>query len=83
MRVEKWWNEICGRGQREKPQEKPTQTPFRPPRNPHGEIETPASSRLRHGAGMEKGIVVNLKHFTDKWLTVQRAIFSQLSSVYD
>ena len=33
--VEKWWNEICGRGKREIPREKPTQTPFRPPRNPH------------------------------------------------
>ena len=29
MSVEKWWNEICGRGKREKPREKPTQTPFR------------------------------------------------------
>ena len=37
---EKWWNEICGRGKREKPREKPTQTPFRPPRNPHGVTET-------------------------------------------
>ena len=36
MSVEKWWNEICGRGKREKPREKPTQTPFRPARNPHG-----------------------------------------------
>ena len=35
MSVEKWWNEICGRGEREKPREKPTQTPFRPPRNTH------------------------------------------------
>ena len=31
MSVEKWWNEICGRGKWEKPREKPTQTPFRPP----------------------------------------------------
>ena len=28
MSVEKWWNEICDRGEREKPREKPTQTPF-------------------------------------------------------
>ena len=40
MSVEKWWNEICGRENREKPQEKSTQTPFRPPRNPHGVTET-------------------------------------------
>ena len=40
MSVEKWWNEICGRGKREEPREKPTQTPFRPPRNPHGGTET-------------------------------------------
>ena len=59
MSVEKWWNEVCGRGKREKPREKPTQTPFRPPRNPHGGIETRtrdpsggrrASNRLRHEA---------------------------------
>ena len=40
MRVEKWWNEICGRGKREKPCEKPTQTLLRPPRNPYGGTET-------------------------------------------
>ena len=59
MNVEKWWNEIGGRGKREKPREKPTQTPFRPPRNPHGgtEMQTrdpsggrQASNRLRHEA---------------------------------
>ena len=38
--VEKWWNEIFGMGKREKPREKPTQTPFRPPRNQHGVIQT-------------------------------------------
>ena len=57
MSVEKWWNEICGRGKQEKPREKPTQTPFRPPRNPHGGTVTRtrdpsggrrASNRLRH-----------------------------------
>ena len=37
--VEKWWNEISGRGKRDKPREKTTQTPFRPLRNPHGVIE--------------------------------------------
>ena len=36
MSVEKWWNVICGKGKWEKPREKPTQTPFHPPRNPHG-----------------------------------------------
>ena len=57
MSVEKWWNEISGRGKREKPREKPTQTPFRPPRHPYGVTETAtrdpsggrrASNRLRH-----------------------------------
>ena len=57
--MEKWWNEICGRGKWEKPREKPTQTSFRPPRNPHGVTETRtgdpsggrrASNRLRHEA---------------------------------
>ena len=50
---------ICGRGKWEKPREKPTQTPFRPPRNPHGVTETRtrdpsggrrAPNRLRHEA---------------------------------
>ena len=59
MSVEKWWNEICGRGKREKPREKHTQTPFRPQRNPHGVTETRtrdpssgrrAANRLRHEA---------------------------------
>ena len=40
MNMEKWWNEICGRGKREKSREKPTQTPFHPPRNPQGMTET-------------------------------------------
>ena len=57
--VEKWWNESRGRGKREKPCEKPTQTPFRPPRNPHAGTETRtrdpsggrrAPNRLRHEA---------------------------------
>ena len=59
MSVEKWWNEISGRGKREKPREKPTQTPFRPPRNPHRVTEMRtrdpsggrrAPNRLRHEA---------------------------------
>ena len=66
MSVEKLWNEICGRGKRENHREKPTQTPFRPPRNPHGLTENRtrdpsgggrASNRLRHEA------VVNLVNF--------------------
>ena len=40
MCLEKCWNEICGRGKREKSREKPTLTPFLPPRNPHGVTET-------------------------------------------
>ena len=39
MSVEKWCNEISGRGKWEKPLEKPTQISFRPPRNPHGVTE--------------------------------------------
>ena len=59
MSVEKWWNEICGRGKWENPREKPTQTPFRPPKNPHLGTETRtrdpsgrrrAPNRLRHEA---------------------------------
>ena len=38
--MEQWWNEICGRGKLEKPREKPTQIPFRLPRNAHGVNET-------------------------------------------
>ena len=57
--VEKWWNEICGRGKQEKPRENPSQTLFPLPRNTHGQIETRtrdpsgwrrAPNRLRHGA---------------------------------
>ena len=67
MRVEKWWNEICGRGKREKPREKPTQTPFRLPWNPHGVTETRtrdpsggrrAPNRLRHEAATKNNIWV-------------------------
>ena len=63
--MEKWWNEICGRGKREKPLEIPTQTPFRPPRNPQGVTETRtrdpsggrrASNRLRHEAASQLNV---------------------------
>ena len=40
VNMEKWWNEICGRGKQGKPREKPMQTPFRPARNLHGVTET-------------------------------------------
>ena len=62
MSVEKWYNEICGRGKREKPREKPTQTPFRPPRNLYEMTEMRtgfpsggrrASNRLRHVAAQK------------------------------
>ena len=58
------WNEICGRRKREKFREKPTQTSFRPPRNPHGVTETRTrepiaggkreSNRLRHETAFKK-----------------------------
>ena len=40
MSVEKWWNEICGRGEREKPREKSIQAPFRLSRNQYEVTET-------------------------------------------
>ena len=39
MSVEKWWNEICGRGKWENPREN-YPPPFRPLRSPHGVTET-------------------------------------------
>ena len=57
MSVEKWRNEICNLGKRDKPGEKSTQTPFHPPRNPHEVTEARtrdpiggrrATNRLRH-----------------------------------
>ena len=57
MIVKKWWIEFYVRGKREKPREKFNQTLIRPPRNPHGVIETRtldpsggrrATNRLRH-----------------------------------
>ena len=56
--VEKRWNEMFGLGKTGELRGKPTQTPFRPPQNPHGVTETRtrdpsggrrASNRLRHG----------------------------------
>ena len=73
MSVEKWWNEICGRGKRENPREKRTQTPFRPPRNPHGGTETRtrdpsggrrASNRLRHEAAFSSLIYIKIPKVT-------------------
>ena len=72
MSVVKWWDEICGRGKREKPREKPTQTPFHPPRNPHGETETRtrdpsggrrAPNRLRHEAAHSHNIKLYLNTY--------------------
>ena len=48
--MEKWWNEICGRGKREKPREKPVKNLPRPPfvhhethmEGPRRELGTPA-----------------------------------------
>ena len=74
MSVEKWWNEICGRGKREKPRENPTQTPFRLPRNPHGVTETRirdpsggrrAPNRLRHEADTSYYIKYNILEFSN------------------
>ena len=74
MSVEKWWNEICGRGKRDKPREKPTQTPFRPPRNPHGGTETRtrdpsggrrAPNRLRHEAASTIYLIAKISHQSD------------------
>ena len=45
MNVEKWWNEIYGRGKREKLRGKLTLTPTRTLRNPHTVIKT----RTREG----------------------------------
>ena len=65
--------EICARGKREKLREKPTQTPFRPPRNPHGVTETRTrdpsggrrvSNRLRHEAALFYYIIYIL---SQKW----------------
>ena len=71
--MEKWWNEVCGRGKREKPREKPTQTPFRPPPNPHGGTETRtrdpsgerrASNRLRHEAALISVLLTGFRYFS-------------------
>ena len=74
MRVEKWWNEIFARGKREKLREKPTQTPFHPPRNPHGVTETRtrdpsggrrAPNRLRHEAAYVFNTIVRNNIYKD------------------
>ena len=41
MSVEKWWNEICGRGKRAKPREKPYPDPSHM-EGPRRELGTPA-----------------------------------------
>ena len=50
MSVEEWWNEICGSGKWEKPQEKPIQTPLCSTRNTLGvtemQAQDPRSGRL-------------------------------------
>ena len=86
MSVEKWWNEICGRGKWEKPREKPTQTPFRPSRNPHGGTETRsrdpsggrrASNRLRHEAACRTYITSNsFRHFFLAYFAFITTIFA-------
>ena len=71
MSVETWWNEICGRGKLKKPWEKPTQTSFHPPRNPHGVTETraqdPSGGRraancLRHEAATSLSWLILFSH---------------------
>ena len=52
MNVEKWWNEICGRGKLEKPREKPTLTQIHPPRNPHGVTD----KRTRKSSGGKRAL---------------------------
>ena len=93
MSVEKWWNEICGRGKREKPRENPTQTPFPPPRNPHEGTETRTrdpsggrreSNRLRHEAACAVYIVDNAKTFTSVGLSCRDGIlFSKNLYMFD
>ena len=73
MGVEKLWNELCERGKREKPLEKPTQTPFRQRRNQYGVTETRtrnlwgrrgASNRLCHESS--PGIIYSLNFSNSK-----------------
>ena len=75
MSVEKWWNEICGRGKWEKPREKPTQSSFRPPQNPHGVTEMRtrdpsvgrrAPNRLRHEAA-HMGVISVPMYLKNGW----------------
>ena len=73
MSVEKWWNEIGGRGKREKPREKPTQTPLRPPRNPHGVTET----RTRDPSGGRRA-TNSLRHEAAKIIIIYYVILRKL-----
>ena len=72
MNVEKWLNEICGRGKREKPLEKPTQTLLRPPGNPNGVIETRDrdSSAGRQGTNWLRHRAVCTKLILQKYIKV-------------
>ena len=72
MSVEKWWNEVCGRGKREKPREKSTQTPFCPPRNPHGGTET----RTRDPSGGRRASNC-LRHEVAIWNKISQINYSQ------
>ena len=78
--VEKWCNEICGRGKREKPREKPVQTLFRLPRNSHGVTETRirdpsggrrAFNRLHHEAAFDQLVVNLMKKMGNKIVNTQ------------
>ena len=69
MNVNKWWNEICGRGKRDKVPREKLASQFHTPRNPHGLTETRnrdpnggrlETNRLRHG-GTISLIIFNLR----------------------
>ena len=69
MNMEKWCNEICGRGKREKPREKSIHTPFRPPRNTQGVTET----RTRDPSG-------GSKRLNQRWPELNRGLESATGS---
>ena len=80
--VEKWWNEICCRGKREKPREKPTQTskPTWSDRDansgPSGGRRAP--NRLRHEAvppGSFTLITCSLEHVREGRLEFDLSMF--------
>ena len=64
--MEKWWNEICGRGKEEKPRKQPTRLLYvHHKTNKEGtrrELCTPAmrvaSNRLRHGTAVVDSIFI-------------------------